>query len=92
MIARFTASVSTRPAYLPRTNDTGRSAWRAGCKCSAAPPLGHELNADEDSDEEAKDRGRRETEVLDDLHVLPAVSWPMRNDAPISRIAKSARL
>ena len=72
MTATFTASVSDEAGVLAEHRaDSGGSAWRAGVDAAPLDFLRHQADADEDGDEQAEDRRRRQAEVLDDLDVLP---------------------
>ena len=61
------------------TQDELRAADRLGeqrVDAAALDLFRHEADADEDGDEEAEDRGRRQSEILDDLDVLPGGELP----------------
>ena len=79
MTATLTARVSTSPA--PTQDELRAGDWLGEQRVDAATLdlFRHEADANEDGDEEAEDRGRRQSEILDDLHVLPGGELPERD-------------
>ena len=90
MTARFTASVSIRPAVLAEHELVPLNRLRQQRVDAAALDfLRDETDADEDGDEQAEDRRRRQAEILDDLDVLPRRELADQIRAPISRTANN---